>query len=419
MKNSSIILILILSTILTVSAQQFTPNYDESKVPEYKLPDPLIFNNGDKVKDINDWEKRRQEILKMFEDEVYGISPVWKGKLSTHEISSDNNALEGKAIRKEIKITLQNGDRSHSMILLLYLPKSSVPVPIFLGLSFGGNHTVTSETGIEITGSWVRNDEASGITTNKATEKGRGSAYGRWQVDELITSGYGLATMYYGDIDPDFDDGFKNGVHSLYNEKQDPNSWGTIAAWAWGLSRIMDYLETNPAIDSRKVIVMGHSRIGKAALWAGATDKRFSIVISNNSGCGGAALSRRKFGETVGRINTSFPHWFCDNFNKYNNKEDNLPVDQHELLALIAPRPVYVASAEEDQWADPRGEYLSCHFATPVFQLLGKQGLKSGEMPEVNQPVTGSIGYHIRSGGHSVTLYDWQQYIKFANLHPK
>jgi hypothetical protein len=419
MKRVSFIIFLMLFSVLILPAQQFTPNYDESKVPVFKLPDPLVFNNGNKVNDKNDWEKRRQEILKMFENEVYGISPAWKGKLSSREISSDNNALDGKATRKEIKITLQHMDRSHDMILLLYLPKSSRPVPVFLGLNFGGNHTVTSETGIGITSTWVRNDEKSGITANRANETGRGSAHGRWQVNELISKGYGLATMYYGDIDPDFDDDFKNGVHSLYNEKQNPDSWGTIAAWAWGLSRIMDYLETNPAIDAGKVIVMGHSRLGKAALWAGAMDKRFSVVISNNSGCGGAALSMRRLGETVGRINTSFPHWFCDNFNKYSENEDKLPVDQHELLALIAPRPLYVASAEEDQWADPRGEFLSCLFASPVYSLLGRRGLISDEMPSVNEPVISTIGYHIRSGGHDVTLYDWVQYIKFADLHLK
>jgi hypothetical protein len=305
------------------------------------------------------------------------------------------------------------------MILLLYLPKSSSPAPVFLGLNFGGNHTVTSETSIGITPIWVRNDEKTGVNQNKATEAGRGTAYGRWQVNELISRGYGLATMYYGDIDPDYDDNFKNGVHSLYEAKRTSESWGTIAAWAWGLSRIMDYLETNPAIDSKKVVVMGHSRLGKAALWAGARDKRFSIIISNNSGCGGAALSMRAVGETVGMINRAFPHWFCDNFSKYNENEGKLPVDQHELIALVAPRPVYVASAEEDKWADPRGEYLSCLYASPVYELLGKQGLKAKDMPAVNQPVTGTIGYHIRSGVHDVTLYDWQQYLNFADLHLK
>jgi len=402
-----------------LAAQEFVANYDESKVPAYTLPDPLVFNNGDKVRNETDWVRRRAEILKLFENEVYGISPAWKGKIIPVELSSETDALGGTAIRKEIQLILKNGSRELSMVMLLYLPKSSGPVPVFLGYNFGGNHSVTDETGILVTPSWMRNNAGNVVTGNRASEAGRGRAASAWQVKELISRGYGLATIYYGDVDPDFDDGFKNGVHGLYDVQPDASSWGSIAGWAWGLSRAMDYIETLPAIDAKKVIVMGHSRLGKTALWAGATDKRFAIVISNNSGCGGAALSRRAYGETVGRINSAFPHWFCDNFNKYNAKEETLPVDQHQLLALIAPRPVYVASAEDDQWADPKGEFLSCVAASPVYELLGTIGFPGVNMPAVNSPVAGTVGYHIRTGGHAVTLYDWTQYLNFADRHLK
>jgi hypothetical protein len=418
MKKFSISIILF-SLFLYSYGQQFQANYDESKVPPYQLPDPLIFSDGSKVMTSQDWYKRRDELYRIFGNEVYGISPVWKGKLIPTIISQNNNALDGKATRSELNIKLLNGTKELNFTLLVYLPHSSKPVPVFLGYNFSGNHTVTDEPGISVTQSWMRNDPEDGVTNNRASDAGRGKSTEQWQVKELISRGYGLVTLYYGDIDPDFDDGFRNGVHGLYDGSPDATSWGSIAGWAWGLSRVMDWIETNPSIDPKKVIVMGHSRLGKTSLWAGASDKRFAMVISNNSGCGGAALSKRIFGETVGSINKAFPHWFCNNFNKYNENENDLPVDQHELLALIAPRPVYVASAAEDKWADPKGEFLSCVAASPVYRMLGLKGFPATEMPPLNTPVIGDIGYHIRSGGHDVKLYDWQRYLDFADLHLK
>ena len=397
---------------------QFDVNYDESKVPKFDVPDVLKTFKGKKVSNSKQWEKKgRPELLQFFTQNVYGEVPG-ELKISSFEVVEEsNNAVNGKAKRKQIDITFQKDDLTLDFTILMYLPKNVDKAPLFVGYNFFGNHTITEDVNVIISDSWARDNASFGIINNQLTEQSRGVRTNRWAIEKIIDAGFGLATIYYCEVDPDTDD-FSNGIHPFFYEEnqQQPASqeWGSIAAWTWGLSRSMDYFEQDSNVDESKIIVFGHSRLGKTSLWAGATDKRFAAVISNNSGCGGAALSKRRFGETVWRINNNFPHWFCKNFKMYSKNEGALPVDQHQLISLIAPRPVYVASAVEDRWSDPRGEFLSAFYASPVYKLYGKDGIQSNEMPELNQPIQNTVAYHIRKGKHDVTDYDWEQYLKWA-----
>jgi hypothetical protein len=433
-----ICILLVVGISSDMEGQPAGANYDESKVPAYLLHDPLVMADGTLVKTERQWKKeRRPEILKLFETNVYGRTPE-AVKPKFEQMSEKKNALGGKATRREVTVFLTGKEDGPAMDLLIFIPNDAKkPVPAFLGLNFAGNHAVHSDGGISLARCWLRDTKDGAVTNNRATELGRGKEASRWQVEKVIARGYALVTACYCDIEPDHADGHKTSIRSILRPPRakdsiqkmlfakgappdaGPDEWGAIGAWAYGLGRAMDYLERENDIDEERVAVIGHSRLGKTSLWAGAQDERFAIVISNDSGEGGAALSKRRFGETVERINTSFPHWFCGNFKRYNNNEQELPLDQHMLIALMAPRPVYVASAEKDLWADPKGEFLAAKHAEPVYRLLGTEGLGVEQMPPLNKPVGNTIGYHIRSGEHDVTAYDWEQYLNFADRHFK
>jgi hypothetical protein len=384
--------VLLLAAVLGAAATKaYRP---DPEMPAYTLPDPLRAADGRVIASADEWRTlRRPEVLELFRKHVYGRVPVTPHETRFKVVRQDPHALDGAATLKQVEVTITRGDASLPIRVSLFVPnRAPKPAPAFL---------LICNRGVE----------------NIDPTRERKSEF--WPVEEAIARGYAMAAFHNADVDPDRHDGFKDGIHGLLDgATRAPDAWGTIAAWAWGASRVMDYLVADPDVARDKIAVIGHSRGGKTALWAGAEDERFALVISNDSGCTGAALSRRRFAgkEQVARINTSFPHWFCENYKGYNDREDALPVDQHMLIALIAPRAVAVGSAEEDLWADPRGEFLSAVHAAPVYRLFGRQALGTTTMPGVGEPLHGDgAHYHIREGRHNLTLADWQSYMDFAD----
>lgn len=394
---------------------------DEAQVAPYTLPDPLVCEDGSPVLDAQTWrEKRRPEILRLCENEWFGKTPIGKPKAMRFVVREEKkDARGGKATRLRVALLYTGKEDGPQTELLIYLPNHvKGKVPIILALSFDGNFATTEEADIPLPHHWV-NGLGIQLKEHLPAESMRGSNSHSWPYDYALEHGFGVATAGYGDVEPDYPGGDKLGYRSAIKAFQNGGGsrMGTVGAWAWSLSRCVDYLGTNPRVDAKKIAIQGHSRLGKAALWAAAQDERIALVISNESGAGGAALNKRIFGETVGDLARRFPHWFCPNFAKYSENEDAMPVDSHELISLIAPRPVLITSAVEDRWSDPKGEFLAAVAADPVYRLLGGDGVGSTQWPEAPGFVPGKIGYWIRQGKHDVLLEDWKTYIAFAESH--
>lgn len=388
-KSIPLFLSALLLPIFTMS--QTKPNYDESKVPSLYLPDPFVSEKGKLIGTAADWENiRRPEIFSLFESEVYGKLPTDFDSISFEVVREKSNPFPQIADLEEVNITVSRNGKSHTMRVNLFLPKSQKEAfPVILLINYLPHYP-------------------DGKIVDEAF----------WPVPELIQRGFATASFHVETVAPDDVKTYQNGIISTLYPEQIGKADGlkSFGAWGWAAMRAMDYFEQHPKIDSKKSILVGHSRTGKTALWTSANDPRWAITYANESGCGGAALSKRKFGETVEAINTRFPHWFADNFRKYNSQEETLPLDQHLLPGLIAPRAIYYSSAIEDQWADPKGEYLGLSLGSRVFsEIYGKKSVFEKEFEELDGPVhLESVGYHVREGAHDLTWEDWRVFLEFV-----
>jgi hypothetical protein len=412
--------------ITSISARAEAPgtNYDEAAVRRYSLPDVLAGPDGVRAATPEAWwTTARPHQFQLLETSVYGRRLPHAFTFAHGDVERADVTLSGgiRATRLQARLRMGGGDQAPLVDLLLYLPAEGGPFPVFLNLNFRGNQAEHPDPGIRLSSAWLPDDEKAHIVNNRATEESRGALSRRWPVEAMLARGYAMATACSGDIYPDRPDGRAASVLPALGRPVEgtlpADEPGAIAAWAWGLSRILDWLWMQPDIDSTRVIVVGHSRNGKAALWAGACDRRFAMVVSNESGCGGAALERRNYGETIADVTGRFPHWFCPAYATYAGRETDMPCDAHTLLAMTAPRPLYVASAIEDRWADPQGEFLAAVAAEPAWKLFGMTGLGTSERPAADTPVGSRIGYHVRSGRHDLIEYDWMRFADFADRH--
>lgn len=384
---------------------------------ELNVPDPLVFSDGTKVEEKKDWDQRSNEILELFKNEVYGAMPEWDGSIKVTDVSRKLSE-SGTYYKEQKTLTLTRGEKSLDINVLLYKPAKVKDYSFFVGLNFSGNQSATDDLDVLVNPNYANPTvaELEGITESRFNEKSRGTRAHRFPVELITENGYGLITAYYGDFVPDYHDSFKTGVHTLYQpDELELHNRSALSAWAWGLSRLQDYVESHE--NNADTIAYGHSRLGKAALIAAAYDDRFGMVISNNSGAVGAAMSSRNFGENINIINTIFPHWFNTKFKSYNNKDTELSFDQNLFLSTLYPRPIHIASASEDLWADPKGEFLSLHYASDVYEFFESERLGITDFPDIGQPSIGKLSYHVREGKHDLQGYDWEQFIQSANYN--
>ncbi|MGZ0170051.1 MAG: glucuronyl esterase domain-containing protein [Planctomycetales bacterium] len=420
MRLSSYLLVaFLLSPIVVASGSEFPP-VDQLPI-NAELPDPLVMMDGSPVTTKGQWEtKRRPELQALFQHYMYGYLPA-ATQVTATLTASGNDLFGGKASWRSL--TLNYGpDGTPPLELLLITPNTQKGVPpVFVGINFCGNHTVLADPKVPLTKSWYRG-RCPGCEDEVATDAGRGGQLAVWNAEMIVDRGYALATFYYGDIDPDKQaNDFTDGVHPHFfkDGQTEPrkHDWGAISAWAYGIHRVIDFLEVDQSVDTKQLALVGHSRLGKTALLAGAMDERIKVVIPHQAGCGGTAPNRFNVGESVERINTVFPHWFNDTFPEFNKQVERLPFDQHCLAALCAPRAVLFSNAEQDQWADPNGQFNMLQAADPVYRFLGVDGLKEGAKPEMGKLIDSRLGYFIRPGKHSMSTEDWKVFLDFADRH--
>lgn len=404
---------LLLAAIGAGGAEAYPP---VSELPLRPLaPDPLVGLDGKPIGTKAAWlQQRRPELKALFQHYMYGWFPP-PVKVTGQVTYTDPNFFEGKATLKLATLTLGKAPAPQVHLLLVLPNKGPAPAPIFLGMNFSGNHSLVADPHVPVPTAWML-PELPHVVEGHATEAGRGTAAETWALEQSIDRGYGVATFFCGEVEEDRTNAV-GGVREMIQVPRAADALGTIAAWAWGMQRVMDYLTTEPEIDRQRIALVGHSRLGKAAILAGAFDDRAALIIPLQAGCGGTAPSRGQIGESVQRINTNFPEWFCGVFKQFNEQPERLPFDQDCLLALCAPRPVLLGAAVEDTWANPTGAFAMLRAADGAYRLMGADGLAGSTMPGINQLIDSRLGFFIRPGKHSMTRGDWKFFLDFADKH--